>query len=192
MVNVTVIIPWIYLVDFPTTSCLLIYVNWEEAGKYYRTQVLFADYLEVFLTNWSFAWMSLANTWQGFSKPPYLKYFLLKKTNTLKIITQSMPPCISWHEPVFAWLTSQLHRQLLLFLPCKTSPTLCERLKQLGKVAASLDCAPGGHLRKSTVSFRRLLMLLPAQGRWGETSRDENLPCLGKVPGICTRINTVS
>jgi len=51
MVNVTVIIPWIYLVDFPTTSCLLIYVNWEEAGKYYRTQVLFADYLEVFLTN---------------------------------------------------------------------------------------------------------------------------------------------
>lgn len=80
----------------------------------------------------------------------------------------------------------------LYVLPRKTCPTLCDRLKQLGKVAAPLNCAPGGDLRKGTASFRRLLMLLLLKGRQGKTLGDEKLPCSGKVPGLCTKMKTVS
>ena len=73
----------------------------------------------------------------------------------------------------------------LYVLPCKTCPTLCERLKQLGKVAAPLNCAPGGDLRKSIVSFRRLLLLRLLRGgkwrRWEMKICLAQAKCLGSV-----------
>lgn len=71
----------------------------------------------------------------------------------------------------------------LYVLPHKTCPIHCERLKELGKVAAPLYCAPGGDLRKGTVSFRRLLMLLLLRG--GKGRLQETKICL--VQAKCLR-----
>lgn len=83
-------------------------------------------------------------------------------------------------------LASQLHLHLSLFLPYKTCPTLCQRLKQPKKMAVPLTSVLGGSLRKGTASFRRLCPAA-ALGRQGKTLGDGSLPSSGKMPGLCAR-----
>lgn len=72
-------------------------------------------------------------------------------------------------------LASQLHLHLSLFLPYKTCPTLCQRLKQPKKMAVPLTSVLGGSLRKGTASFRRLCHCCSSRkaredfGRWKST-----------------------
>lgn len=114
--------------------------------------------------------MSLANTWQGFFCTSAFKVHSTQEDKdinnhhaeypTLHLMTQAHVGVsnLSITLPAFAFL---------YVLPCKMCPTLCERLKQLGKVLAPLNCAAGKDLRKSTVCFRRLLMLLLLRGSKG-------------------------
>lgn len=132
--------------------------------------------------------MPLANAWRGFSISLYLNCFPHKKTNTLKIIMLSIPPYISWHDPV-SYLSITPSASVFLCLTLQDMPYPLWEAKTAGRAGCPAKlCSRRGFKERHNL-FKEAV---DVRGRQEEPLIGENLPYPSKVLGLCMRIKLFS